>query len=296
MSEWPIPKNRKEVQSFVGFINFYRRFIKDFSHHAHALFDLTKKDVGWQWGAAEQASFDKLKELIISAPVLVCPGPYRVEADSSNVATGAVISQQSPEGVGKWHPIAFFSKSLSPVEWNYEIHDKEMLVIIRALEEWRHFLEGAPCRFEIWTDHKNLEYFRTPKKLNRRQAWLSLYLSRFNFMLQHRPGHSMGKPDALSHRADHGSGSGDSSNMTLLQPNLFVIHTLEGVTLVGVEADLLRDICKAFRDGEREELVVKAVEELRKGHSKLVRAAELSEHDGLLHFRGKIYVPDGADF
>jgi len=82
---------------------------------------------------------------------------------------GATISQQSPED-DKWHPIAFFSKSLSPVEWNYKIHDKEMLAIIQALEEWQHFLEGAQQKFEMWTDHKNLEYFRSSKKLNQRQA------------------------------------------------------------------------------------------------------------------------------
>ena len=100
---------------------------------------------------------------------------------------GATLSQQSPED-DTWHPIAFFSKSLSPVERNYEIHDKEMLAIMRALEEWQHFLEGAQLQFEIWTDHKNLEYFQTSKKLNRRQARWSLYLSQFNFTLHHRPG------------------------------------------------------------------------------------------------------------
>jgi RNase H-like domain found in reverse transcriptase len=131
------------------------------------------------------------------------------------VATRAVISQQLSEDVRKWHLIAFFSKSLSPVERNYEIHDKEMLAIIHALEEWRHFLEGVPCRFEIWTDHKNLEYFRTSQKLKRRQAQWSLYLSQFNFVLQHQPGCSMGKPDALSCRADPGSGSRDNSDMTV---------------------------------------------------------------------------------
>ena len=124
--EWPEPQNKREVQSFVGFVNFYRWFIKDFSHHAHALFDLTKKDVGWRWEESEQASFNKLKELITSAPVLVFPNdslPYHIEADSSDAAIGAVLSQQtSLENGGKWHPIAFFSKSLSPVEWNYEIH------------------------------------------------------------------------------------------------------------------------------------------------------------------------------
>ena len=86
------------------------------------------------------------------------------------------------------------------MEQNYEIHDKKMLAIIRALEEWRHFLEGAQYPVEIWTDHKNLEYFMTAKKLNRRQARWSLYLAHFDFKLTHRPGRSMGKPDALSQR------------------------------------------------------------------------------------------------
>ena len=134
VSEWPEPRNKREVQSFVRFINFYRWFIKDFSHHARALFDLTKKDVRWCWGASEQASFNKLKELITSALVLVFPDnslPYHIEANSSDAATGAVLSQQtSSEDGGKWHPIAFFSNSLSPVEWNYKIHNKEMLAII----------------------------------------------------------------------------------------------------------------------------------------------------------------------
>ena len=97
---------------------------------------------------------------------------------------GAVLSQKNLEDE-KWHPIAFLSKSLSPVEQNYEIHDKEMLAIVQALEEWRHFLEGTEHQFEIWTDHKNLEYFMSAKKLNQRQArWLLLF-ARFNFLLHH---------------------------------------------------------------------------------------------------------------
>jgi len=95
--------------------------------------------------------------------------PFCIEADSSDFASRAVLSQQLP-GEEKWHLVAFYSKSLSLVEWNYEIHDKEMLAIIRALEEWRHFLEGARHLVEIWTDHKNLEYFMMAKKLNRCQA------------------------------------------------------------------------------------------------------------------------------
>ena len=112
----------------------------------------------------EQVAFNKLKELITSAPVLIFldnSHPCCIEADSSDVATGAILSQQtSSENGGKWHPIAFFSKSLSPIKQNYEIHNKEMLAIIHMLEEWQHYLEGTQCQFEVWTDHKNLEYFR----------------------------------------------------------------------------------------------------------------------------------------
>ena len=199
VSMWPTPTNKKEVQSFLGFTNFYRRFIRDFSHHGRPLFDLTGS-ADWRWGEEQQKAFQKLKDAITSRPVLILPDenrPFRVEADSSDFATGAVLSQQSAED-GKWHPVAFFSKSLDSVQRNYEIYDKEMLAIIRSLTEWRHFLEGARHKFEIWTDHKNLEYFMTAKKLNRRQARWSLYLSRFDFSLHHRPGRSMGKADALS--------------------------------------------------------------------------------------------------
>jgi len=102
----------------------------------------------------------------------------------------------------KWRPVAYISKSLNETERNYEIHDKEMLAVIRCLEAWRHFLEGAKGKFEIWSDHKNLEYFMSNQKLNRRQARWALYLSRFNFVLKHVPGGKMGKADGLSRRSD----------------------------------------------------------------------------------------------
>ena len=112
--------------------------------------------------------------------------------------------------------MVFYSKSLSPVEWNYEVHDKKMLAIICALEEWRYFLEGARHPVEIWIDYKNLEYFMTAKKLNHRQAHWSLYLACFDFKLIYYPGHSMGKPDMLSRRPDHGNRASNNEDMVLL--------------------------------------------------------------------------------
>jgi hypothetical protein len=198
--EWPIPKSKKEVQSFLGFVNFYCRFIKGFSHHAKPLFELTKKDWKWSWVEAEQEAFDEIKNRITSSPILCFADDskaFRIEADSLDYATGGVLFQQSSDNL-KWHPIAFYSKLLNTIEHNYDIHDKEMLAVMRALEEWQHFLEGAKEKVEIWTDHKNLEYFMTVKKLNRRQAQWSLYLSRFDFVMHHHLGTSMGKCNALS--------------------------------------------------------------------------------------------------
>jgi hypothetical protein len=100
---------------------------------------------------------------------------------------------------------------------------------------------------EIWTDHKNLEYFRVAQKLNRRQARWSLYLSHFDFTLHHKPGRSMGKPDALSRRADHRSGQGDNNNLTLLAPELFRIHALAGVRLEGDERNILREVQRSLK-------------------------------------------------
>jgi hypothetical protein len=169
------------VQWFLGFTNFYRRFIQDFSHHVRPLFDLTGKNAPWTWGEAQQTAFDELKRAVTSQLVLMFADdarPFRIKADSSDFATGTVLSQQSAADE-KWHPVASLSKGLNAVERNYEIHDKEMLAIIRALEEWRHFLEGARLKFEVWTDNKNLEYFQTAQKLNWRQAQWSLYIGEY---------------------------------------------------------------------------------------------------------------------
>jgi len=295
VSQWPEPQNVKEVQSFIGFVNFYRRFIQDFSDIARPLHNLTRKETPWTWASEQKAAFKILKDKVTSSPILIFPDeskPYKVEADSSDYATGAVLSQEGEDG--KWHPVAFLSKSLGEVERNYEIHDKEMLAIIRALEEWRHYLEGAEHTFQIWTDHKNLEYFMSAKKLNRRQARWSLFLSRFDFTLHHRPGKQSLKPDALSRRPDHGKGEKDNENVTLLKPSYFKIQALKQghALLTGQEADLLKKIRNAK---DLDEKVVKAVEELRKSGFKKVEGQEWSHEQGLVLFRGKVYVPKSPD-
>ena len=119
-----------------------------------------------------------------------------LETDASAYATGAVLSQLCDNE--KWRPVGFVSKSLSYAERNYAIHDKELLSVIRGLEEWCHILQGTKHKIEILNDHQNLTYFHSAQNLNHRQARWSLYLSHFDFELIHRPGQHSAKPDALS--------------------------------------------------------------------------------------------------
>ncbi len=117
-------------------------------------------------GQSTTGGFQTIKEQLAKDIILAIPaneGNFRVEADASEAAIGAVLSQEQD---GKWRPVSFLSKSLLVMERNYEIYDKELLAIMLTLEEWRHYLMGAYQDFEIWTDHQNLQYFRKPQKVN----------------------------------------------------------------------------------------------------------------------------------
>src|SRR5258708_23168989 len=125
VTDWPQPTKVKDVQSFIGFMNFYRRFIWNFSEIARPLHTLTQKSKNWSWGAAEQQAFDALKNAVTSAPTLAFPsksGLFLLECDASNFATGPVLSQQQEAGL--FHPIAFMSKTFSTTDHNYHIHTK----------------------------------------------------------------------------------------------------------------------------------------------------------------------------
>lgn len=198
--EWPQPENRKQLQRFLGFANFYRRFIRNYSSVATPLTKLTSSKLPFVWSPDAEQAFQTLKERFTSAPVLIHPNPalqFIVEVDASDTGVGAVLSQRSPSDQ-KLHPCAFFSRRLSPAEQNYTIGDRELLAVKMALDEWRHFLEGAELPFLVWTDHKNLSYIQSAKTLNSRQARWALFFGRFNFTLTYRPGSRNTKPDALS--------------------------------------------------------------------------------------------------
>ena len=134
--DWPTPRTRKELRGFLGFLNFYRRFIKDFAAIARPLNALTSEKKDWDWTPDCQQAFDTLKKAVTSAPALAMPtanDPFRVETDGSGVGLGAVLSQNQNNA---WHPVAFISHSLSDAEQNYHVADLEMAAIVFALKEW----------------------------------------------------------------------------------------------------------------------------------------------------------------
>ena len=203
---WPVPQSIKEIQRFLGFANFYRKFIKNFSTVAAPIVALTKKNRGprFSWSPEADKAFLELKKRFSSKPVLINPDPslpFVVEVDASEVGVGGILSQRSRHDK-TLHPCAFFSRSLSPAERNYDVGDRELLAIKLALEEWRHWLEGAEHPFRIWTDHKNLLYIQQTKRRNARQARWAMFFNRFNYTLTYRPGSRNTKPDALSRMFD----------------------------------------------------------------------------------------------
>ncbi len=198
--DWPWPDTRKQLQRFLGFANFYRCFIRNYSRTAAPLTALTSPARPFHWSSEAEGAFLDIKKRFTSAPILINPDSSRqfvVEVDASDVGVGAVLSQRSPED-NKLHPCAFLSHRLSPTERNYDVGNRELLAVKMALEEWRHWLEGVDQPFVVWTDHRNLEYIRSAKRLNPRQARWALFFGRFNFALTYRPGSRNVKPDALS--------------------------------------------------------------------------------------------------
>jgi len=171
VTNWPTPKTMKEVQKFLGFCNFYCRFVKNYSALARPLFNLTKKDVPFHWDQAEEQAFRDLQSALTSAPVLILPDykkPFTLITDASDYMTGSILEQE--DAFGRSHPVAYSSKSLQPMECNYEIHDKELLAIIHSLKHFHHYLQGNKHRTKIFSDHTNLQYFTTKQSLTHRQS------------------------------------------------------------------------------------------------------------------------------
>ncbi|CAI7823025.1 unnamed protein product [Closterium sp. NIES-54] len=162
---WKTPENMKELQQFLGFANYYNRFVPQYAKIATPLTNLLKKNTPFKWEDVQQQAMEQLKTALTSAPVLILPDPekdYVIEADASDQAVGAVLMQDQGKGL---QPIAYLSKKLHGAELNYPIHDKEALAIITAFKTWRCYLEGR--KTTVYIDHCSLKYLNTQPTLSR---------------------------------------------------------------------------------------------------------------------------------
>ena len=195
----PTPTNVIEVRGFIGFINFYRIFIKGYSNIARPLYALTGKKAEFQQGKEQEDTFYRIKELVVIELVLVLldlSKLFEVEANSLDYTIGGQLSQHDKNG--KLYLVAFFSKKLSSIQLNYPIYNKELLAIIKAFKEQRLYLSSTVEPIKVYTDYKNLRYFTTTKELSRRQIRQVEFLLEFNFEIYYKKGNENAYADTLS--------------------------------------------------------------------------------------------------
>ncbi|GJP44403.1 hypothetical protein CLOM_g3782 [Closterium sp. NIES-68] len=196
---WNTPENVQELQQFLGFANYYKRFVPQYTKIATPLTNLLKKNTPYKWELKHQEAVEQLKQALMSAPILILPDPerdYVIEADAIDHAVGAVLMQDQGNGL---QPITYLSKKLHGAELNYPIHGKEALAIIIAFKTWRCYLEGR--RTTVYTDHCNLKYLKAQPSLSRGQVrWIDFLRTHFHYDIVNKPGHK-NKADALSRPA-----------------------------------------------------------------------------------------------
>ena len=194
--DWPRPQTVRDVQSFMGLANFYRRFIRGYAHIMQPISDIVRENK-FKWDELCTDAFSAIKAALTNAPVLAHPSsefPFTVTTDASKYAVGATLEQNG-------HPVAYLSHRLSEQETRWDTGDQELLGLMIALREWNVYLRGR--RFAYRTDHEPIRYLQTKARLSGRQArWLDELLS-YDFEIEHVPGKSIVVQDALSRRADH---------------------------------------------------------------------------------------------
>jgi len=234
VKKWVAPHNVREVRKFLGFTGYYRYFIQDYSKKARPLLYLTHNTTPWHWGHEQQTAFETLRNAMCDKPVLRQPDftkPFYVLTDASAYGVGAILSQEgetnilhvnTPRKKPKLHPVAYYSATFTETERNYDIYDRELLAIMKAITHWRPYLIWTESPFTIYTDHANLLYWKSPRKLNRRTARWHSELQDYDFVLEHVPGKTHTAADALSRPTGSDEGKDDNQQVTMLPQATFI--------------------------------------------------------------------------
>jgi RNase H-like domain found in reverse transcriptase len=284
----------KQVHSTLGVFGYQRPFIRGFADIAKPLMELTRKDVPFVWTPHCTAAIQRLKQIVLSDPVLQQPHPdrpYTLEVDASQYATGVILQQ--PDEAGHLCPVGYDSQTFNDAECGYDIHDQELLVVIRGLLTWCHLLVGSPHKIHVLTDHLNLKYYHHPQKISHRVVCYLPKMAEFDFELVYKPG-TTNKADHLSRRPDYDDGSLDNQDVTVLPPHLFIhattVSNLECLVLDTqlMHPDLLQLWASRFNLTESNStwyhssaLVVVEDNELRREVSSLYHDHRLAGHPGI---------------
>jgi hypothetical protein len=337
---WPVPKSVTDVRSVLGFVGFYRKFIKDHSKIVAPMSDLTKTVTGpnavaagkkkpnqFVWTPQAQVAFETIRDALCNAPVLALPDPtkpYVVVTDASGYALGACLMQDQGAGL---QPIVYMSKKMQPAELNYPVHHKEMLSIVCALKEWRHYLHGAQFTVRILTDHKSLVHFNTQPKLSERQARWNEFIAEFGngISIEYQQGKHNVVADALSRRSDHApvgvnaaaddtgiidhavssddSAAGvDSSSSSITvtatngvgwSPDPVVNETVDSIgellsMVSSAESDIAKRIKRAYKDDDLcNQIIGGDKSALKKSKHGRTAAHRFTVRDGVIYYDGK---------
>jgi len=282
IKEWESPQNVKDIQSFQGFTNFCRMFIKNFSDIMTPLTALTRKGVPFEWTKEHEDAFQQIKIEFCKEPIIKQYQPDRealLETDASDVAVGAVLLQLADDG--KLHPVEYYSRTMSPAEQNYNIYEKELMAIVDALKHWKNYLQGAQFPTTVHTDHQNLQTFTTTKVLdNRRLARWAEELAAYDIRIKHVPGTKNPRADALSRKPGY-----EANKVYDTQPLLRKLENGDlapGIRQVAVmtisNTTLVQRIKDSYVPGEE------AKPELRP-------YTLTCNKEGLLVHEGRIYIP-----
>jgi RNase H-like domain found in reverse transcriptase len=248
--DWPAPKTVKEVQSFIGFGNFYCHFVKGFSHLAHPLHDLLKKNTKFFWSEECQESFDQLKKWFTEEPVLMMPDhlkPFQIQVNSLLFATGGILTQMNTDR--DRHPCTYLSKSLMKEQRNHDTGDRELLAIVWALREWRHYIQGSGHTTIVLSDHDNLKHFKVPQTIGQQMAQWTLYLSEFDIKLVHIPGKKNIQAHSLSQQPDLCPQGTDNEDVIVLPEHLFVnIINMEPQKKIANAKNMNYDAAEAIKE------------------------------------------------
>jgi hypothetical protein len=293
----------------MGFMNFYRRFVRKYAKETAPITDLLKKPSAgglekWEWTREADAAFQKLKYAFTEAPILQhfdAEKPITLQTDASDFAIAGILNQF--DGFGVLRPISFYSRKCSPAEQNYDTYDRELRAIVDSMKQWRHHLEGARYKILIQCDHKNLVYFTTTKVLSRRPARWAEILSAYDFTIEHLDG-TKNRADGPSRRPDYEEGYERPSKRLLATSTSTSYQYLfaNAVEIEPIQKDLLAAIIEAQKTD------VLSTELLHKGGRDQVTKQHVTGHmtkdettedwavsAGALTFEGRVYVPDSDE-